>query len=154
GPDQLGARSLGDDLDGGRDDRHRIDAGVGDASGKHRDTGGRTVSDGRRDQLDLGGGEQGCDIDFHTIFGELAYERRQRLARGGGDRDLDVDVLPPRGDDVRLAPYLIWIVGEDLEGDRVLGDPLQQASGELGVVGQPRLAHQRGGGGEPLDPRI
>ena len=53
-----------------------------------------------------------------------------------------------------LAAHLLGVVGENLEGDRVLGDPLEQALGELGVVGQTGLPHQRGVGREPLDARI
>ena len=80
GPDQLGARRRDHDVDGARHDRHRIDAGVGDPAGEHRDVGRRAVLDRLGDQLDLRGREQRRDVDLHAALGELAHERRHRLA--------------------------------------------------------------------------
>ena len=40
------------------------------------------------------------------------------------------------------------LVGEHLEGDRPVGDGLQDFPGERRVVDDPRIAHQRGVGGE------
>ena len=55
---------------------------------------------------------------------------------------------------LRLPAHLLGVVGEDLERDRMLGDPLEQPLGELLVVGQPGLPHQRRVRREPGDARV
>ena len=54
----------------------------------------------------------------------------------------------------RLTPHLLGVVGEDLEGDGVRCDSLEQPLGELRIVGQPSLPHQRWVRREARDPGI
>ena len=141
-------------VDGARHDRDGVHARVGDAPGEDGDVGGGPVLDRRSDEFDLRRGEQRGDVELDPVLGQLAHERRRRQAARRGDRNLDVDVLSPRGDDARLAPHLLGIVGKYLEGYRLAGNALEQTPGEVRVVGQASLPHQRRIGREAGYPRV
>ena len=105
-------------------------------------------------QFNLRGGEQGRHVDLHARLRTARGPAAPSTPLGRGDRDLDVHVVAPS------AIFSAWrrissaVVGEHLERNRVGGDPLEQALGELLVVGQPGLPHQRRVGREARDPLI
>src|SRR5204863_3468579 len=94
------------------------------------------------------------DVELHAVVGEATHQRVGRLAARVRHRNFDVDVFAPRGDLARLPLHLLELVGEDFEGEGPVGDGGDDRPGEAAVVGQPRLVHESGVGGEAFDVRL
>ena len=66
--------------------RHRVDARVGDAAGEHGDVARRAVAERVRDDLDLLGRQQCCDVHldagFESSFASGASDSPQVVVTG------------------------------------------------------------------------
>ena len=154
GPQDLGHRLARRDRHGRAHDRHGIHAGVGDAPGEHRDDPRRVLIQGVDRADHLFKGQDGGDVQLYALMREVVHQWQAAVALGVGDGDLDVDVGSPRGDLQRLAAHIVEVVREDLEGDRQVGDDLDQLAGEGFIVGHMRAMHQGGVGGETGHPAL
>ena len=152
-PQQLRARPRAQDLLARQHVRNGIHAGIGNASGEHRDDRRRRRIERVGDSADLIERENRRDVEHHAFRGQRADELARRLPLGVGDRDLHVHVRPPGRNRARLLGHSGNIVGEHLERDRPVGDRVQHLAGESLVVADPGFSHQRRIGGEPLDHR-
>ncbi len=68
-----------------------------------------------------------------------------------GHRNFYVDVGGPAGDFAGLPLHFNFVVGEDFERDRPVGNVLENFQGEALVVSDSGLPHQRWISGEALD---
>ena len=142
-PDELGPRrNRLEDLERLAHDRQRLDAGVRDAPGEHRDAAGSAVPERVGDHIDLAGVIRAVTL---TLIPASDSSRTSGASDSPVDvvtGNLHVDVASPRRDHARLPADVVHVVGDDLERDRLVGDPLEKALRELGVVRQARLPHQ------------
>ncbi len=134
--------------------RQRIDARVGDAPGEHRNHRGHLRVERVGHALHLCAREQGGDVELDPVRRQFLDQRQRGLAPGVRDGNLDVNVLLPVADFQRLPAHLGELVGEHLEGDRLVRDDFEHALGERLVVGDADLFHQGRVGGQPLDVRL
>jgi len=109
-PEQFRFGQLREQRSAGAHDRHRINTGVGDTAGEHRDDSGHSRVER------LGEGEESGDVELHALEAEHFYEREAGLA-------LEVD---QQG----LALLVGDVVGENFEGNGLGGDGLEDVFGE------------------------
>ena len=138
----------------GAHERLGIDPGVRDAAREHADHGRHFRIQGLADTADLIEREDGGDVQLHALFAKLLDQRQSRFRARVGDRNLHVHVPAPGCDLERLTLHLGKFVGEDLEGNRLGGDALENLLRERLVVADAGLAHQRRVGRHALDERI
>ncbi len=135
-------------------DGNGIDSGVGDASGEDGDDGRGRGMKRCGDALHLVERENGGDVDGDAGAREALNERPHEDAVLIGYWNLYVDVRPPGGDDAGLGFHAFFVVCEDFKRDRAVGNEAEEIAREGLVVEDAGLAHQRGVGGEALDPGI
>ena len=76
------------------------------------------------DRLDLRQREDGGDVERQSVGGQVRDQRGRGLPSRVGDGDLHEDVVAPGGDQTGLAAHFVELVGEHLEGDRLVDDDM------------------------------
>src|SRR5262249_54866843 len=103
GPDQLQLRLGFHDGERLLHYRQGIDAGIGDAAGKHRNVGAGAALEGVDSGVNLVERQDGGDVEADIFAGEPPDEGRRALAPGVSDGNLHVYVGAESGKLARLA---------------------------------------------------
>ena len=110
--------------------RNRVNARVGDASGKNGNDGGHFGIQRLGHAFDLFQRENGGDIQFHAFAGEFMDQRQRRFAARVGDGNFDINIFPPAVDFQRLTFHFRKFIGKNFKRQRLLGDALQNVARE------------------------